>query len=99
MQVTPTENTTEGGRHVCCICGEPVSAPYNLIGQRIYCDRHFALVNKPHAGFWRSALVQILGMGVFSVVVIIIGDYVGPIGDPWGVLVGVALALVPSALW
>ena len=34
----------------CCICGDPVSPPYNVIGQRTYCAQHFASVNKPHPG-------------------------------------------------
>src|SRR3954466_8082168 len=87
------------GQHVCCICGVPVNPPYNMIGQRIYCDKHFALVNKPHPGFWRSAIVQVLGMGVFSVAVALLAGYVGPIDSPWRVPVGVLLVLVPSALW
>jgi len=57
-------------------------------GRRIYCDRHYAMVNRRHDGFWRSAIVQIAAMGLFSVVVALLGNYIGPIDDPWRVPVG-----------
>lgn len=94
-----TQPAPEEAQHVCCVCGRAVSPPYNIINQRIYCDRHFAVVNRPHHGFWRSAIVQIVVMGVFSLVVGALASYVGPIGDPWRVPVGVVLVLIPSALW
>lgn len=97
MSMTQPE-TTASETHVCCICGQPVQPPYNVIGQRIYCDRHFAMVNKPHRGFWRSAVVQIVGMGLFSAVLAFLADYIGPLGA-WRVPVGLVLVLVPSALW
>ncbi|HYO50356.1 MAG TPA: PrsW family glutamic-type intramembrane protease [Chloroflexia bacterium] len=92
-------NVTEQTQQVCCVCEQPVSPPYNIIGQRIYCDHHFAIVNKQHRGFWRSAIVQIVGMGLFSAVVYFLADYIGPLDDPWRLPVGVALVLVPSAAW
>ncbi len=98
METEPVA-VVDQGQHVCCICGVAVNPPYNMIGQRIYCDKHFALVNKPHPGFWRSAIVQVLVMGLFSVVVALLAGYLGPIDSPWRVPVGVLLVLVPSALW
>lgn len=86
-------------QHVCCVCGQAVLPPYNLIKQRLYCDRHFALVNRQHNGFWRSAIVQIGVMGVFSVLVSLLSSSIGPLDDPWRLPVGVALVLVPTALW
>ncbi len=86
-------------QHVCCVCGEPVSPPYNLIGQRVYCDRHFAIVNTQNKGFWRSALVQIVAMGIFGLVVFLLSDYIGPLEDPWRVPVGLLLVIIPTVLW
>lgn len=99
MQDTAAQNESPQAQHVCCICGQPVSPPYNVINRRIYCDRHFAVVNRQHHGFWRSALAQIAVMGLFSVVVSLLASYVGPIDDPWRVPVSIALVIVPSALW
>jgi RsiW-degrading membrane proteinase PrsW (M82 family) len=70
-----------------------------MVDQRIYCDRHFALVNRPHDGFWRATIVQVAAMAVFSLVVALLANYVGPLDDPWRVPVGLALVLVPSASW
>lgn len=83
----------------CCICDQPVSPPYNVIGKRAYCARHYAVVNKPHAGFWQAGLAQILGMGVFSGVVAVFAGALGEVDGTWLVVLGVLLAIVPSALW
>ncbi len=99
MQDTAPQKEAPQAQHVCCICGQPLSPPYNMINQRIYCDRHFAVVNRQHYGFWRSAIGQIAAMGLFSVAVSLLASYVGPVEDPWRVPVSIALVLVPSALW
>lgn len=83
----------------CCVCGELVPPPYNMIGQRVYCARHYALVNKPNNGFWRAGLIQILGMAAFSAVVALIAANLGPLDQTALILVGVFLALVPTAIW
>ena len=83
----------------CCICGDPVSTPYNIIGQRVYCARHFAIVNKPHPGFWRSAIVQIIAMAVFSAGVAFVANQIGQPSFAVRILLGIFLAIVPSLLW
>src|SRR5215213_3604266 len=70
-------------QYVCCVCGIPVSPPYNLIGRRVYCDRHFMAVNKPHQGFWRSAIVQIVALGLFSAVVAVLAGFIDSVEGPW----------------
>lgn len=99
MQANVTQNAGVEAQHVCCVCGAPVLPPYNMIAQRIYCDRHFAIVNRQHHGFWRSALVQIVLMAVFSIVVGLLDTYLGPLADPWRVPVGILLVLIPTVLW
>lgn len=93
------EMESPGQDEYCCICGEPVSPPYNELGGRVYCDRHFALVNKPHPGFWRASVVQLLGMALFAGVVALVADQVDTPGRTSLILIGVFLAVVPSALW
>lgn len=83
----------------CCICGDPVAPPYNTIGQRVYCARHYAQLNQPNRGFWRAGLLQIVFMGVFSALVAVLASNLGPINGTVLVLVGLFLAIVPSALW
>jgi RsiW-degrading membrane proteinase PrsW (M82 family) len=83
----------------CCICDAPLAPPYNIIHGRAYCDHHYALVNKPHPGFWRAGLFQIILMGLFSGVLAWLSTFLGPLNRASLILVGVFLALVPSALW
>lgn len=84
---------------VCCICGTPVSSPYQTVGGRAYCARHYAALDKPHPGFWRAGLVQIAGMALFSAAVAALASVLGEIGRPALILFGLFLALAPSALW
>ncbi len=84
---------------VCCVCGEPVAPPYRAAGGRVYCDRHYAALNKPHAGFWRASAVQIVGMALFSAVVAALASRIGEIDRPALIGLGLFLAIVPSALW
>jgi RsiW-degrading membrane proteinase PrsW (M82 family) len=86
-------------QEVCCIGGEPVEPPYNVLGGRIYCDRHYAMVAKPHPGFWRAGIVQLAVMAIFSAVVYLIARQAGDVGHTARVLIGTFLAIVPSALW
>lgn len=83
----------------CCICGAEVAPPYHLIGQRVYCARHFATVNKPHPGYWRSGLVQIVGMGVFALLAAWVANNIGPLNGTALIVAGVLLAIVPTLLW
>jgi protease PrsW len=82
----------------CCICDEPASSS-NVMGGRAYCDRHFAIVNKPHRGFWRSAFVQVVLMGVFAAVVAVIAAPFTNLDQTTLLIVGILLAIVPTALW
>ncbi|HEX5689227.1 MAG TPA: PrsW family glutamic-type intramembrane protease, partial [Roseiflexaceae bacterium] len=83
----------------CCVCNEPLEPPFLLIKGRAYCERHYALVNKPHPGFWRASVIQIAGMAIFSVVLALLGSWLGPVEGTARLLIGLFLAIVPSALW
>jgi protease PrsW len=83
----------------CCICDDVVEPPYNILGNRVYCARHYAAVNRPHPGFWRSSLVQIIGMGVFCAVVAVLGRFLPPLTQTALIGLGLFLAIVPAALW
>lgn len=82
----------------CCICGEPAPAT-NIMGGRAYCDRHWAQVNKPHMGYWRAGILQILLMGAFSAVVAVIADNLRDLNRPTLIVVGLLLAVIPTAMW
>ena len=83
----------------CCVCDTPVFPPYNTLGQRVYCDPHFAAVNKPHPGFWRAGALQILVMGIFAIVVAGFSSLLPDVGDSTLIGLGLLLAITPTALW
>ncbi len=83
----------------CCICGDAVTPPYNTLGGRVYCANHFAQVNKPHTGFWRATVLQLVVMAVFSAVVAVIANLLPPLSTVPLILLGLFLAIVPTALW
>lgn len=83
----------------CCICDTTTEPPYHTLGGRVYCDRHFALVNKPHPGFWRAGVIQLAGMALFAVVIAWAADLIGPLEGVPLILAGLFLALAPTALW
>lgn len=70
-----------------------------MLDGRVYCDRHFALVNKPHPGFWRAGVIQLAGMALFAAVIAWAADLIGPLEGAPLILAGLFLALAPSALW
>ena len=86
-------------QQVCCICNEPVEPPYNILGGRAYCARHFQAVNKPHIGFWRAGVIQLAGMAIFSLVVAALAGTLGPLDKTSLLILGLFLAIVPTALW
>ena len=83
----------------CCICDEPLTPPYRIVGGRAYCERHYAMVNKPNSGFWRAGIAQILGVGVVSAIIAFLAARLAPLDPTTLIIVGVILAIVPSAIW
>ncbi len=83
----------------CCVCQDEVSPPYNTMGGRVYCAKHFAIVNKHHMGYWRAGILQIFLMGLFSVIVALLADNVRDLNQTTLIIVGLFLAVVPTAMW
>jgi RsiW-degrading membrane proteinase PrsW (M82 family) len=83
----------------CCICGEALTPPYRIIGGRAYCERHYAAVNKRNTGFWRAGIAQIVGVGVVSAIIAFLAGQMGPLDTTTLMIVGIILAIVPSAVW
>ncbi len=73
--------------------------PYNILGGRVYSDRAFAMVNKPHPGFWRSVVVQLVGMAIFAAIVALLANLITEPTQTVRILLGLFLAIVPTTLW
>jgi len=83
----------------CCICHERLSPPYQTLGGRAYCARHYAAVNRPRTGFWRATALQIGGMAVLAAIVAYAANQIGPLSGPALLVASVLLAVIPSLLW
>jgi protease PrsW len=83
----------------CCICGDELAPPYRTLGGRAYCERHYARVNKSHAGYWRADLALILGMGLLSALVAALTRDVRGLEPNTLLVAGLLMAIVPTALW
>src|SRR5687768_6734158 len=83
----------------CCICGDPLTPPYRIIGGRVYCERHYAAVNQLNPGFWRAGIIQIVAVGIISAIIAFLAGQLGPLDSTLLIVVGVILAIVPSAVW
>lgn len=86
-------------KQYCCIDHEPVEPPYNILGGRVYCAHHFEMVNKPHPGFWKSAVLMILAIGIASGIIAFLVRDTQALDRTTLLIVGIILAIVPTALW
>lgn len=84
----------------CCVCHKPVDSDAPRLGNRAYCEEHYAKVTRDRKSVWRSSLLKIAAIVVFAVFVAIVAGITKPALEG-GVLVyaGVVLALVPALLW
>jgi RsiW-degrading membrane proteinase PrsW (M82 family) len=83
----------------CCVCHERLTPPYNILGGRAYCARHYALVNKPHSGFWRALIFEVVAIALLALLVSLLASYLGPLSGPPLLAAGILLAVLPSAFW
>lgn len=83
----------------CCICGDLVDSPYNTLGGRVYCARHYAVVNRPNPGFWRAIIVQLASVAIVSAIIAAIANQIGPLDTTARIIAGVLLAIIPAAVW
>ena len=90
---------TDDPKVICCICHEQLTPPYNTLGGRAYCARHFAAVNRPHSGFWRATLLQIVGIAALAALIAFGAGFLGPLSGTGLLVAGVLLAVIPSLLW
>jgi RsiW-degrading membrane proteinase PrsW (M82 family) len=88
------------GSSTCCVCNQPVGSDAPRLGGRLYCDRHFAKVSRHRGSVTRSSLLTLLALVVFAGLVAVVAHLTKPTWDGTTlILVGVALSLVPAALW
>jgi RsiW-degrading membrane proteinase PrsW (M82 family) len=81
----------------CRICGEPAT---QTLGGYAFCDRHYARATRQRRGIWQADLASVALLVGFVVVVYLLDGLLQPTFDRLTLpLIGIALALVPAALW
>jgi RsiW-degrading membrane proteinase PrsW (M82 family) len=85
---------------ICCVCHRPVGPDAPRLGERYYCETHYAKVTQDRRSVWASGVVQIVGVLVFVGVVALVASNV-ELALEGAVLVwaGVVLSLIPALLW
>jgi RsiW-degrading membrane proteinase PrsW (M82 family) len=85
---------------VCCVCQKPVDDDAPRLGNRAYCEVHYAKMVRDRKSVWRSAGFTILAVVVFATVVALLAGLTKPVIQGTAlVLTGVVLAIVPALLW
>jgi len=81
----------------CCVCDKPAVRP---LGSRLYCEEHYANALRENRGFWKSGLVNIGLIALFTVVVAGVTAIVPlQLSDTGLVIAGLVIAIVPACLW
>ncbi len=85
---------------ICCVCHQPVGPDAPRLGNRTYCELHFAKVTQDRSSIWRSGLWQIVAQIGFVLLVVLLAALFKPSLSGWALgIVSLTLALVPAVLW
>lgn len=85
---------------ICCVCQTPIEGPAKTLGGRAYCARHYARVGRNRRGMWGATLALIAGLVLFVLGVNALAPGLsGRLGGAGLLIAGLALALVPAAVW
>lgn len=98
MRSSEELEAADGVLIVCRVCGQPSA---HRLGAYALCARHYALATRERSGIWRVDLLGLLALVALVVVAQLLNSLV-PVGTSPSlllVLIGVAMALVPAAVW
>ncbi len=84
----------------CCVCQQPLESNAPHLGNRAYCQEHWATLSRSRGSVWRAGLASVSALLVFAVAAALLAGAVKPaLSGAWLTAVGVVLALIPAALW
>lgn len=84
----------------CCVCHTSVGADAPHLGNRAYCPAHWTALRHNRTSVWRSGLVNVVAVILFTVAVALLVNAAQPgFTDVGLILAGVVLAFVPAVLW
>lgn len=84
----------------CCVCHKSVGDDAPSIGNRSYCEEHYAKVGHDRSSVWRSSAVTLVALLIFAVLVIVVALVAKPELEGTALIAaGIGLALVPAVIW
>lgn len=84
----------------CCVCQRPLEGNAPHLGNRAYCQEHWATLSRSRGSVWRAGLASVSALLVFAVAAALLAGAIKPaLSGAWLTAVGVVLALIPAALW
>lgn len=84
----------------CCVCEKPLAGNAPHLGNRAYCAEHWAKLSQTRGSVWRSGVIYVMAVALFALAAALLLRSLQPQLSQSGLIVaGVALALVPAALW
>ena len=88
------------GENICCVCHRAVGPEARRIGERTFCERHYAALTRDRPGAWRAGLGLVAGQVLFVLLVVGLAGLLKPALAGWALgVTGLVLALVPAAMW
>lgn len=85
---------------ICCVCNAPIDGAAKTAGGRVFCERHYAKLLHNRWGVWGASLALIVGLAVFVFAIFLVAPALrDALHGTWLVLAGLALALIPAAIW
>ena len=87
-------------QRICCVCHTLVGEDARMLGDRYYCEEHYAKVTGERKGIWQSGIAEIVAVLLFVALIEVIISLVKPTltGTPL-LLTGIAMTLIPAAIW
>ncbi len=87
-------------QRICCVCHTLVGEDARMLGDRYYCEEHYAKVTSERKGIWQSGIAEIVAVLLFVALIEVIISLVKPTltGTPL-LLTGIAMTLIPAAIW
>lgn len=85
---------------ICCVCDTPIVGEVKTLGGRHFCERHYRHVTQDRKGVWNSTIALVVALVLFALAVMALAPgLAGALRGDGLVAAGLALALIPGALW
>jgi RsiW-degrading membrane proteinase PrsW (M82 family) len=83
----------------CVVCNDPITGRVYTLGDRSYCDQHYALAFQ-HRGTWPTVWILFAGLVAFALLMQRVGPALTPLLTGGALVVaGLIMAVLPALIW